>query len=148
METPIDGYTAWHTDFERRLSLHDRGVDVLARDLASRTPWRVEAHGAAGFAAPAPAAGRPPDVLCHRGDEAPLCLEVELPETLVRRDTVTRLGRLFFCSGFDTRVILIADSEHHEQRIREAERLLARAGLRLPVAALAPDEDTITGADW
>ncbi|MBJ7457186.1 MAG: hypothetical protein JHC74_14110, partial [Thermoleophilia bacterium] len=48
--------------------------------------------GGSGFSPPPPAAGQPPDVLCERGGDArPICFEVELPETLVRRTTVMRL---------------------------------------------------------
>ena len=133
-------------DFERRLALHDDGVAALARDLALRTGWTVRA-GAPGFAPPEPRAGRPPDVLCDRGAAAsPVVFEVELPETLVRRETVRRLGRLMD-GALETRVVLIADGSHHET-IRDASRLLRSAGLDIPVAAIAPQSETLTGADW
>ncbi|HJZ61272.1 MAG TPA: hypothetical protein VKD47_03845 [Miltoncostaeaceae bacterium] len=90
---------------------------------------------------------RPPDVLARRGDAPPLALEVELPETLVRRETVNRLARLSEVEAMDARVVLIAPDRHME-RIREACRLLRRAGLEIPVAALAPESRVITGADW
>lgn len=127
--------------------MHDEGVAVLARDLATRTPWRVRA-GVPGFPPPAPRSGRPPDVLCERGAERPpVVFEVELPETLVRSDTVQRLCRLVD-GAVETRVVLIADDDHHAETIREAERLLRCAGLDIPVAAVAPTTDTLTGADW
>lgn len=108
----------------------------------------MRAGGGAGFPPPPPAAGQPPDVLCDRGrDSLPILFEVELPETLVRTCTVRRLGALAR-TGFEPRVVLVADSSSHERRIAEARRMLTRAGLRLEVAAIAPDEDTITGADW
>ena len=87
----MDSYDAWLVDFRRRLALHDAGVAALARDLALRTKWTVHAMGSEEFAAPPPTAGQPPDVLCERGSTRPLCFEVELPETLVRRTTVDRL---------------------------------------------------------
>jgi hypothetical protein len=104
--------------------------------------------GGSGFSPPPPAAGRPPDVLCERGgDSRPICFEVELPETLVRRTTVLRLRSLAL-SGAEPRVVLLAAPEAHERRISEARRMLLRAGLPVEVAAIAPDEETITGADW
>jgi 16S rRNA C967 or C1407 C5-methylase (RsmB/RsmF family) len=45
-------------------------------------------------------------------------------------------------------VVLVVASELHERRIAAARRMLERAGLSLAVAAIAPDERTITGADW
>jgi len=128
------------------MALHDIGVAALAEDLRSRTTWRVAA-GAPGFPPPESRAGRPPDVLARRGDAPPLALEVELPETLVRRETVNRLARLSEVEAMDARVVLIAPDRHME-RIREACRLLRRAGLEIPVAALAPESRVITGADW
>jgi len=144
----VDGYDSWLADFQRRLVLHDRAVEALARDLAARTEWRVMACGARGFPQPEPARGRAPDVVCHRGDAVPLCLEVELPETLVRRETVHRLRGLSRGRAFDTRVVMVGAPEEHERQIREARRLLRRAGIEVPVAALAPEEETLTGADW
>lgn len=147
MEHPIVGYSDWLRDFERRLALHDEGVAALARDLAARTRWQVRA-GAPGFPAPAPRAGRPPDIVCERGVERPpVIFEVELPETLVRRDTVRRLADLVDGAA-ETRVVLIMDDAGHDDAIRDAARLLRRAGLDIPVAALAPLSDTLTGADW
>ena len=145
----MDGYESWLADFQRRLNLHDKAVEALARDLASRSGWRVEACGAPGFPVPDQGRGRAPDVVCHRaGNSHPLCLEVELPETLVRKDTVQRLRGLTRTKGFDTRVVLVGAPDEHERQIKDASRLLRRAGIDLPVAALAPDEDTLTGADW
>jgi hypothetical protein len=146
----VDRYERWHQDFQRRLAQHDRAVDAVARDLSSRTGWRVAATAGLGFPRPRPAAGgTPPDVVCDRGDAGPpLCLEVELPETLVRREVVQRLDRLR-ATGMDTHVVLIAeDPDRHLRRIAEARRLLARAGLTLPVACVDPDAETITGARW
>lgn len=145
--SPIVGYSDWLSDFERRLALHDDGVAALARDLASRTPWAVHA-GAPGFAPPPPRAGRPPDVQCDRGIETPpVVFEVELPETLVRRATVQRL-RTLVDGALETRVVMIADDRDHPETIREASRLLRCAGLTIPVAAIAPQSETLTGADW
>lgn len=146
--TLADRYALWLADFNKRLALHDAAVQALADDLASRTPWSVRAAGARGFSWPEAAAGIPPDVICQRDERSPLCLEVELPETLVRRGTVRRLRELSARLGYDTRIVLIARAAEHERRIAEATRLLDRVGLRLPVAAIAADEDTITGADW
>lgn len=104
--------------------------------------------GSAGFSPPPPAAGSPPDVLCERGrDTRPICFEVELPETLVRTVTVRRL-RALTGTEFEPRVVLVGASSGHERQIAEARRMLSRAGLPLRVAAIAPEEDTITGADW
>jgi hypothetical protein len=141
-------YGLWLADFSRRLALHDASVLALARDVAARTRWLVEACGGAEFPEPAPAAGAPPDVLCRREGRPPLCLEVELPETLVRRQTVARLRALTELLAFDTRVVLVAPTAEHGRAIDVGERLLRRARLRLGVAAIAPDEDMITGADW
>ncbi len=84
---------------------------------------------------------------CERGAVRPLCFEVELPETLVRRATVQRLRHLE-ATGIEPRVCLVGESSHHERQIAEARRMLRRAGLSLSVAAIAPGEETITGADW
>jgi hypothetical protein len=70
-----------------------------------------------------------------------------LPETLVRRATVQRLRHLEL-TGIEPRVCLVGESSRHERQIAEARRMLRRAGLSLSVAAIAPGEDTITGADW
>lgn len=140
-------YDEWLEDYRHRLAQHDAGVALLARDLASRTGWTVRAVGSPDFSTPPPADGVPPDVRCDRGDTRPICFEVEIPETLVRRATVARL-RALSLSGMESRVVLVAASETHDARIREARRLLRGAGLSLGVAAIAPDERTITGADW
>lgn len=144
----MDSYDAWLADFRTRLAQHDAGVAALARDLASRTPWRVHAVGSPGFADPPATAGQPADVHCERGSVTPpICFEVELPETLVRRSTLARL-RALTDHGIEPRLVLVASPWDHEQRIAEARRLLACAGLALDVAAIAPDEERITGADW
>lgn len=146
-EIPIVGYTDWLKDFERRLALHDEGVAALARDLAARTSWDVHAE-APGFTPAAPRAGRPPDVQCDRGVESPPVLfEVELPETLVRRETVRRLSTLLD-GTLEMRVVMIAEDEDHTEAIREASRLLRCVGLDIHVAAISPHSDTLTGADW
>jgi hypothetical protein len=142
-------YSDWLADFQRRLSLHDRGVRALADDIADRTPWRVRARGAPGFDAPEQGEEGGPDILCLRGGDAPpLCLEVELPETMVRKETIARLRALVDERGYDLRVVLIADAEGHELCIHEAHRMLARAGIWTPVAALDAEQETLTGADW
>lgn len=129
------------------MALHDDGVAALARDLSARTQWQVQAE-APGFVPPAPHAGRPPDVRCDRGPEAPpVVFEVELPETLVRRDTVSRL-RALMAGAIETRVVMLADDEAHTDTIREARRLLRCAGLEIHVTAISPYSDTLTGADW
>jgi hypothetical protein len=38
--------------------------------------------------------------------------------------------------------------EEHERQIARTERMLRMTGLELRVAAIAPAEGTITGADW
>jgi hypothetical protein len=73
--------------------------------------------------------------------------EVELPETLVRRETVRRLSTLVN-GALETRVVMIADDEDHDETIREARRLLRCVGLEIPIVALSPRTDTLTGADW
>jgi hypothetical protein len=143
---PIVGYTDWLKDFERRLALHDDGVAALARDLAARTSWDVHAE-APGFTPAAPRAGRPPDVQCDRGIDSPVLFEVELPETLVRRETVRRLSTLHD-GALEMRVVMIADDDDHTETIREASRLLRCIGLDIHVAAISPHSDTLTGADW
>jgi hypothetical protein len=45
-------------------------------------------------------------------------------------------------------VVLVGDPDLHERQIAQARRMLLRAGLRLEVAAIAPEQETITGADW
>jgi hypothetical protein len=145
----LDTYDAWLADFRRRLAQHDIGVRALARDLADRTPWTVRALGAQGFPPPPVTAGHPPDVLCERGSEAPaICFEVELPETLVRRPTVARLRRLARQGAVEPRVVLVGAAASHERQISEARAMLRRAGLAVSVVAIAPEEGTITGADW
>jgi hypothetical protein len=100
------------------------------------------------FSVPPDTAGQPPDVHCERGSTTrPICFEVELPETLVRRATVDRL-RALDVLGIEPRVVLVATPAQHERSISEARRMLARAGLVLEVAAIDPREATITGADW
>lgn len=142
-------YSDWLADFQRRLAQHDQGVRALAEDIADRTRWRVRARNAPGFEPPEQDSPRCPDILCLRGGDAPpLCLELELPETMVRKETLARLRALVDDRGYDLRVVLIADAEHHEQCIHEAHRMLARAGIWTPVAALDPQEETLTGADW
>lgn len=141
------GYSDWLEDYERRLAMHDVGVAALARDLATRTSWDVRAE-APGFAPPISRAGRPPDVQCNRGAETPpMVFEVELPETLVRRATVRRLS-ILVDAAVDTHVVMIADDGDHTDAIREASRLLRCAGLDIPVAAISPRSETLTGADW
>ena len=104
--------------------------------------------GSPEFSAPPPTAGQPPDVHCERGEVTrPICFEVELPETLVRRTTVNRL-RALTLTGIEPRVVLVGAVSAHERQIAEARRMLRRAGLSLSVAAIAPGEETITGADW
>jgi hypothetical protein len=145
----LDTYDAWLADFRRRLVQHDESVRALARDLASRTEWTVRAIGSPEFSAPPPAAGQPPDVSCERSGHSTLCLEVELPETLVRRATVRRLGELARQPALEPWIVLVGASDSHERQIAQARRMLRRAGLAtLQVAAIAPDEETITGADW
>ena len=144
----MDTYDAWLADFRTRLAQHDAGVAALARDLASRTPWTVLARDAPDFSAPPLMAGAPADVHCERGAEKrPICFEVELPETLVRRCTVSRLMALTR-TGIEPRVVLVGAPDRHERDIAVARRMLQRAGLPLDVAAIAPAEETITGADW
>jgi hypothetical protein len=144
----LDTYDAWLADFHSRLAQHDAGVAALARDLASRTPWTVLAKDSPDFRAPPPTAGLPADVHCERGAERrPICFEVELPETLVRRSTVDRL-RALTSTGIEPRVVLVGVPSAHERQIAEARRMLVRAGIPLEVAAIAPEEETITGADW
>jgi hypothetical protein len=143
-----DPYELWLADFSRRLAQHDASVAGLARDLSVRTRWAVHAVGSPDFPAPPPVNGTPPDVLCVREGRPPLCLEVELPETLVRRQTVNRLRMLSERLAFDTRLVLVAPAREHGRRIDEGERLMRRARLNVPVAAIAAEEDAITGADW
>jgi hypothetical protein len=142
-------YSDWFADFQRRLSQHDRGVRALAEDIADRTRWRVRARNTPGFEPPEPDAQSGPDILCVRGgDTPPLCLELELPETMVRKETLARLRGLVDDRGYDLRVVLLADAGEHEDCIPKAHRMLARAGIWTPVAALDADQETLTGADW
>ncbi len=76
-----------------------------------------------------------------------MVFEVELPETLVRRETVQRLCTLV-SGALEARVVMIADDDAHTDAIREASRLLRCVGLDIPVAAISPHSDTLTGADW
>jgi len=144
----LDTYDAWLVDFRGRLAQHDAGVAALARDLASRTPWTVLVRDDPDFSEPPPTAGAPADVHCERGaDRRPICFEVELPETLVRRSTVTRL-RALSLTGIEPRVVLVGAPSAHGRQISEARRMLMCAGLALDVAAICPSDATITGADW
>jgi hypothetical protein len=61
---------------------------------------------------------------------------------------VERLRVLTADEALDTRVVLVGDPDEHERQIAETERMLLRAGLSVRVAAIAPAEETITGADW
>jgi hypothetical protein len=144
----LDTYTDWLADFRRRLALHDAGVDALARDLAERTPWTVRAAGSRRFRRPPVRAGRPPDVFCEVRPGSAICFEVELPETLVRRPTMARLRALSEDAAVEPRVVLVGEPEDHARQIAETERMLRRAGLPVRVAAIAPADETITGADW
>lgn len=149
MGFPLDNFAPWFEDFERRLAQHDAGVETLAHDLASRTEWAVHASSSDDFPDPPPTIAGAPDVLCERGPEQrALWLEVELPETLVRRDTVARLRALSRLPLVDVRLVLVTHGRRHERDIPEARRMLMRAGLTLTVIALAPDEGLISGADW
>ena len=84
---------------------------------------------------------------CERGERPPLCIEVEIVETLVRRSTLKQLVHLV-TQGMDARVAIVADPREHGDQMDTAARLLRAAGLRLPVVAVAPREGVITGADW
>lgn len=143
-----DRYARWLADFERRLALREDAVAALATDIASRAAGRVFATGVAGFAAPPAGLGPAPDVLCERERRPPLCLEVALPETLVRRETLGRLRHLRAARGYDLRLVLVARASEHPRRMAEGRRLLGRVGLAVPLAAIAPDEDLLSGADW
>lgn len=141
---PPGSFEEWLVDYHRRLARREDCVTAIARDIASSTDWTVRARGAPGFRPPH---GDNRDVECERGASPRYCLTVEVMESLVRRETLRRLQRLT-CEGHDSRVVLVADEEDHEQAIAGARRLLERAGLRLPVVAISPDRPTITGADW
>jgi hypothetical protein len=145
---PLDSYAAWLADFRRRLAQHDAGVDALAHDLASRTSWTVRATGSREFRRPPLRAGGPSDVFCEVEPGSAICFEVELPETLVRRPTLARLRALSQVVDVEPRVVVVGAPWDHERQIAETERMLRRAGLEVKVAAIAPAEDTITGADW
>jgi hypothetical protein len=93
-------------------------------------------------------AGRPPDVFCEVGPRSAICFEVELPETLVRRPTMARLRALSEDEQVEPRVVLVGEPGDHARQIAETERMLRRAGLPVRVAAIAPADETITGADW
>ena len=93
-------------------------------------------------------AGRPPDVFCEVAPGSELCFEVELPETLVRRPTMVRLRALSEDADLEPRVVLVGEPDDHARQIAETERMLRRAGLPVRVAAIAPADATITGADW
>jgi len=122
-------------------------VALIARDLASRTPWRVHA-GVDGFPAPHVTGKDVPDILCERGrDTPPVAVEVELPETLVRRDTIRRL-RDYVDAAVDIHVAVIADVDEHPDAIADTRRMLQCVGLEIPVAAIAPDHSHVTGSAW
>lgn len=108
----------------------------------------MRASGSREFRRPPPRAGRPPDVLCEVQPGNAICFEVELPETLVRRPTLARLRALSEDARVEPRVVLVGAPEEHERQIARTERMLRMAGLELRVAAIAPAEETITGADW
>lgn len=145
----MDNYAPWFEDFAGRLAQHDAGVDALAHDLASRTTWSIYAAGSGDFPDPPRGITDPPDVLCERepGERA-MWLELEFPETLVRRDTVARLRTLSQLPMVDVRLVLVTHGHRHERDIPEARRLLMRARLTMPVIALAPAQGLISGADW
>ena len=85
--------------------------------------------GAPGFEPPTRRGDATPDVVCERGaDQPPVVFEVELPETLVRRETVRRLAGLV-AGAVDARVVLIVDGPDHEGAISDGRRLLRSAGL-------------------
>jgi hypothetical protein len=145
----LDTYSPWLADFQRRLAQHDAGVASLAADIAARTEWTVQCTVAEGFPDPPETIAGAPDVLCRRGPtRRPAWFEVELPETMVRRETVQRLKRLAGNDLVDTRVVLVSPAPRHEEHIPEARRLLMRVGIVLPVVAIAPGEGIITGSDW
>ena len=145
----MDTYSPWLADFQRRLALHDAGVAALAADIASRTDWLVQSAVAPGVDDPPETIAGAPDVLCARGAlHPPIWFEVELPETLVRRETVRRLTRLERAELVEARVVLVSPAERHQEHIADGRRLLMRIGLTLPVLAIAPEEEAITGSDW
>lgn len=144
----MDTYSPWLADFHRRLSLHDAGVEALANDIAARTDWTVHSAAAEDFPAPPETIAGAPDVLCTRGELFPLWFEVELPETLVRRETVRRLTRLAANELVEARLVLVSPAHRHEEHIPEARRMLMRAGIAMSVLAIAPEEGMITDSDW
>lgn len=145
----MDTYSPWLADFQRRLAQHDAGVDALANDIAARTDWHVQSAVAADFPDPPDTIAGAPDVLCPRGAEGlALWFEVELPETLVRRETVRRLARLAANDLIDARLVLVSPAHRHDDHVPEARRLLMRVGIAMAVLAIAPDEGMITGSDW
>ena len=146
----MDTYSPWLADFHRRLAQHDAGVVSLASDIAARTDWSVHSTvGGEDFPPPPDTIAGAPDVLCMRGTMVPqLWLEVELPETLVRRETIQRLKRLAHNERVETRVVLVSPADSHGEHIPEARRMLMRVGLGLTVVAIAPEEGMITGSDW
>ena len=66
----------------------------------------------------------------------------------MRRPTVARLRRLSRQGAVEPRVVLVGAAASHERQISEARAMLRRAGLAVSVVAIAPEEGTITGADW
>ena len=143
----MGSYEAWILDFNRRLGLHDECVGLLATDLVAHTNWTVTAQDVPGFAEPPNGRHVAADVRCDRGEHPPICIEVEIVETLIRRATLRQLTRLA-TDGADARVAVVAEPRDHREQIATGTRLLRAAGLRLPIIAVAPREGVITGADW
>lgn len=143
----VGSYGAWILDYNHRLGLHDECVGLLATDVSARTDWTVMARNTPGFDEPTNGRHAAVDVRCERGERSPLCIEVEIVETLVRRSTLKQLVHLV-TQGMDARVAIVADPREHGDQMDTAARLLRAAGLRLPVVAVAPREGVITGADW
>ena len=145
----MDSYAAWLADFRRRLAQHDAGVDALARDLASRTPWTVRASGSRAFRRPPVKAGRPSDVFCEVEPGSAICFEVELPETLVRRPAArAAAGAERGWWTWSRASSWWATRRTTSARSPRRDGCCGRAGLPVKVAAIAPAEETITGADW
>lgn len=143
----MGNYEAWILDFNRRLGLHDESVGLLASDVSAHTDWKVTAQNTPGFDSPHSRRQDRVDVRCERGERPPLCIEVEIVETLIRRATLKHLARLV-ARGVDARVAVVADPREHAEQMDTAARLLRAGGLRVPVVAVAPREGVISGADW